>query len=70
MIINNADAIDPPLLMNLHLGKKHQYDVLVYEYKIAAHNKAKTLTWLGNEHTTLFAHYLIEYLSPRFKDMK
>lgn len=55
---------------NLHTVKKHQYDILVDECKKACRNNHDTIVWLGQEYSIQFAHHMIEYLDPHFKEMK
>lgn len=55
--------------VDLSKVKKHQYDVLVSNYKKAKMNNHKDVTWLGVTYTLQYANYLIEYLDPKFKDM-
>lgn len=62
--------ITPHLVLNLNTCKKHQYDSLVDECKKAKRNNHKEIEWMGQSHTLQFANYLVEYLSPKFKDMK
>ena len=62
--------INPTLLLDLRTCKKHQYDILKDNYSKAKRNNSKTLMWMGHELVLQFANYLIEFLSPRFNDMK
>lgn len=59
----------PDKMIDLATVKKHQYDVLTTEYRKAVRNNHKEVQWLGVTYPLQFAHYLIEYLNPKFKDM-
>ena len=62
--------MSPAMDVELHHVKKHQYDLLVDTYKKAVKNNQTELEWLGNQYLVQFAYQIIEYLKPRFKDMK
>jgi hypothetical protein len=62
--------IAPALLLDLRTCKKHQYDILKDNYSKAKRNNIKEITWMGHNLPLQFGNYLIEFLSPRFNDMK
>jgi len=50
--------------------KKAQYDILVKSYNRAVKDNLPEFEWENETVLTSYAKYLIEYLDPKFKDMK
>lgn len=49
---------------------KLQYNTLVKAYNKAVKEKKSTFNCLGGEWLTNFAKYVLEYLDPKYKNMK